>query len=243
MTETNKEITYNIIPAVIENDKELPPNAKLLYGKIHGLARKEGYCWATNKYLGEKFGLHEGSISRLISKLKERNHIRIYQKKTMNGYQRQIYLTELPGTKSSKTKNNALRSNENVNAPLQKGEGGINNPVKPYQQEREQNNTINKEINNTGKAHRNVAEERKMGLSKFSNSINENLKSVSIECLCGGSFSVDRSFINGGRGSVLCKSQNCFNPTTGKPYAYTAKFLSECREFPPNVITIPKQKE
>lgn len=66
---------YSIIPATILYNKELKANEKLLYAIITSLACKEGYCFATNKYLAEKLGVNPKTISIWISDLKDRNFI------------------------------------------------------------------------------------------------------------------------------------------------------------------------
>ena len=54
MNEENKIGYYAVIPATILFDKELKPNEKLLYAVITALSNKEGYCYASNTYLGER---------------------------------------------------------------------------------------------------------------------------------------------------------------------------------------------
>ena len=44
---------YSIIPAIVLYNKELKANEKLLYAIITSLANKEGYCFASNKYLAK----------------------------------------------------------------------------------------------------------------------------------------------------------------------------------------------
>ena len=66
---------YSVIPASVRYDNELRPNAKLLYGELSALTMAEGYCWASNAYLAELFGLSAHTISGLIRQLQERGHI------------------------------------------------------------------------------------------------------------------------------------------------------------------------
>ena len=56
---------YSIIPATILFNKELKATAKLLYALITALSNKEGYCFASNKYLGEKLGVNPHIQSRI----------------------------------------------------------------------------------------------------------------------------------------------------------------------------------
>jgi uncharacterized phage protein (TIGR02220 family) len=68
---------YAIIPADVRYDKELSPNAKLLYGEITALCNEKGYCWASNAYFSELYEVHNKSISRLISQLEKKGYIKI----------------------------------------------------------------------------------------------------------------------------------------------------------------------
>ena len=68
---------YAIIPANVRYDKDLTANAKLLYGEISALCDKGGYCWATNSYFANLYGLSQISISRLIKTLKDKGYIEV----------------------------------------------------------------------------------------------------------------------------------------------------------------------
>ena len=74
MTEEKKSY-YAIIPADVRYDESLPPNAKLLYGEITALCNAEGYCWASNKYFAELYGVSAISISKWINALVDRGYI------------------------------------------------------------------------------------------------------------------------------------------------------------------------
>ena len=76
--EEGQRSTYSVIPARVRDDPALPPNAKLLYGELSALARREGYCWASNAYLARLLGVSDRSVERLLRQLRERGHIRTY---------------------------------------------------------------------------------------------------------------------------------------------------------------------
>lgn len=66
---------YAIIPANVRYDKDLPPNAKLLYGEITALCNEKGYCWAGNTYFSDLYGVNKVTISRWIAQLITRGYI------------------------------------------------------------------------------------------------------------------------------------------------------------------------
>lgn len=68
---------WAVVPAPVRHDKTLRPNAKLLYAEIQALADSCGYCWATNEYLAELFGIAARTVSDLISTLAKRGYITV----------------------------------------------------------------------------------------------------------------------------------------------------------------------
>ena len=73
--ETPKRSYYAIIPAFVRYDKDLTPNAKLLYGEITALCNEKGHCWATNSYFSDLYGVSETSISKWISNLIKKGYV------------------------------------------------------------------------------------------------------------------------------------------------------------------------
>lgn len=67
---------YAIIPANVRYDKDLAPNAKLLYGEITSLCNQKGYCYAQNSYFSDLYGVSKTSISKWISSLINKGYIR-----------------------------------------------------------------------------------------------------------------------------------------------------------------------
>lgn len=66
---------YAIIPAGVRYDDKLTPSAKLLYGEITALCKKQGYCWATNEYFADLYKTSDKTIGRWIKTLKDRKYI------------------------------------------------------------------------------------------------------------------------------------------------------------------------
>lgn len=68
---------YAIIPANVRYDKELTPNAKLLYGEITALCNEKGYCWASNSYFSDLYNVSKVSISKWLKQLEEKNLVNV----------------------------------------------------------------------------------------------------------------------------------------------------------------------
>jgi len=132
MTDSKKSY-YAVIPANIRYDESLPPNAKLLYGEITALCNAEGYCWASNKYFAELYGVSVVSISKWINALIKNGYIAshyIYKEGTKEIDRRYITIV-YEGIK------------EKFNTSLTE----VNTPIK--EKFKENNTSLNTTLNNT----------------------------------------------------------------------------------------------
>lgn len=68
---------WSVIPATVLDDMSLPANAKILYGVLSSLMRREGYCWPSNAQLAEAMHCSEDVITRWISALSKGGHIKL----------------------------------------------------------------------------------------------------------------------------------------------------------------------
>lgn len=73
--EEQQKAYYAIIPANVRYDKDLVPNAKLLYGEITALCNEKGYCWASNQYFAELYGVSVLSIKRWVNLLVTKGYV------------------------------------------------------------------------------------------------------------------------------------------------------------------------
>ena len=73
--EEQQKAYYAIIPANVRYDKDLTPNAKLLYGEITALCNEKGYCWASNQYFAELYGVSILSIKRWVNSLVTKGYV------------------------------------------------------------------------------------------------------------------------------------------------------------------------
>ena len=96
----NKEAIgyYSVIPVTVLYNKELKANEKLLYTIITSLACKEGYCFASNKYLAEKLDVNPKTVSSWISDLRDKDFIIVELIRNGNNQiiQRKIYIKDSP---------------------------------------------------------------------------------------------------------------------------------------------------
>jgi biotin operon repressor len=96
---------FAIIPATVRYDKSLNPYARLLYGELTALSKKEGYAWASNKYLADLYQVDRSSISHWIKQLQDKGYIKIeliYDQKHNYIEERRIYLTDFEVKKACK---------------------------------------------------------------------------------------------------------------------------------------------
>ena len=115
---------YAVIPADVRYDEDIPANAKLLYGEISALTGAEGFCYATNQYFSNLYGLADETISRLIAKLETAGHICRVIEKDQSGQivVRKLYLkVSVP---------DGWGIDEKINTPRQKNQEGIDEKVK-----------------------------------------------------------------------------------------------------------------
>ena len=98
MNEENTIGYYSVIPSRILYNDKLKPNQKLLYAIITSLSCKEGYCFASNKYLAEKLKVNPKTISNWISDLNSKGFIIVDIEKSENNQviQRRIYINDTP---------------------------------------------------------------------------------------------------------------------------------------------------
>lgn len=124
-----KKSYYAIIPANVRYDKELTPNAKLLYGEITALCNEKGFCWASNQYFSSLYAVSKKSISNWISQLAEKRYITvelIYKEGGKEILHRYIRLLPYPNEEKfhtpmeEKVKENNTIINNTVNTTLDK---------------------------------------------------------------------------------------------------------------------------
>lgn len=94
-----KKSYYAVIPATVRYDKNIMTGAKLLYGEITALCNEKGYCWATNEYFANLYGVNKRTIINWINSLADAGYIQTeikYKEGTKQIDKRKISLPDTP---------------------------------------------------------------------------------------------------------------------------------------------------
>ena len=75
MSDVSKVSYYAIIPANVRYDKNVCPNAKLLYGEITALCNQKGFCKENNSHFSSLYGVSNTSVSKWIKQLADSGYI------------------------------------------------------------------------------------------------------------------------------------------------------------------------
>jgi hypothetical protein len=81
---------YAVIPVSILEDRNITPNAKLLYAELLALARKNGSCFATNKHMASRLGVSERTVQNCLVELQGLDLVEVSIDKNQTGTWRSI---------------------------------------------------------------------------------------------------------------------------------------------------------
>lgn len=161
---------YAIIPANVRYDKDIPANAKLLYGEITALCNEKGYCWASNGYFADLYEVSKVTVSRWIKALIDKGYISTeieFKENSKEILHRYIKIVDTP-------------INKNDEGYYQNCKGGINKNVKtPINKNVKENTTdINTTINSTSDKKERKKENKQ---TNYDSIINENIQDESVK--------------------------------------------------------------
>jgi len=75
-----KPTYYAVIPAIVRYDQDLSSSEKLLYAEITALCNTTAECYASNAYFAKLYSKDKVTISRWMSKLKDKGYIHVNYK-------------------------------------------------------------------------------------------------------------------------------------------------------------------
>ena len=84
-------LKYVQVPMVVLLDEDLSSSSKLLMGLITTLSMKDGYCYASNRYLSNLLKVSKRTISSSITALRRKKYVEIGNEDSA----RKIYLASI----------------------------------------------------------------------------------------------------------------------------------------------------
>ena len=128
-----KPAYYAVLPSRVRYDARLCPNAKLLYAEISALTDVTGYCFASNAYFADLYGLSCRTIQRMLSQLQACGYIRVEDKQSdaSTSDNRRIYAGIFPSVPESDANSLPEEHDKNVTQVRQNCRGGYDKNVTP----------------------------------------------------------------------------------------------------------------
>jgi len=78
-------MSFIAIPFELLNREDLSCSHKVLMGLIYSLSAKDGYCYASNQYLGEAIGVSSENVRKWVSQLEQKGIVSRIVKRKANG--------------------------------------------------------------------------------------------------------------------------------------------------------------
>lgn len=82
------------LPAHVRHCKDLEPNAKLFYAEISALCNMKGFCWASNAFFEQLFGVTTRTIQNWLESLQKHKFIVVEIEKIGFNTSRKIYTSD-----------------------------------------------------------------------------------------------------------------------------------------------------
>lgn len=108
------ELSYDVVlPSHLLVSNEIEPSAKLLYGLIRNLTKRDGYCFADNKYLSELMDVSVRTVKRWLHSLESEGYVEVeFDTESSYNPERRIFIAD--------NFKKCLRRDKNVPPPGQK---------------------------------------------------------------------------------------------------------------------------